>query len=117
MQPLVLEPVRPTARYLHFKLVGNQTAGLKALASKPWDTDIVVGVGAPCGFAVPGLTPFPSHLPLFPATQHALWACTAHEEKGAQLEAGMRLARTLRGHFELVEEVDGFTYLGGRDLS
>ncbi len=116
MQPLVLEPVRPSARFLHFDLIGDPAEGLRALSQKPWDNDIILGVGAPAA-RVEGLKPFPSHFPLFASTQHALWASTAHAEKGAQLEAGMRLARTLRGTFELVEEVDGFSYLGGRDLS
>jgi putative iron-dependent peroxidase len=116
MQPLVLEPVRPSARYLTLKAIGDTTSALKALASLPWDDDVVVGVGA--GIArVEGLRAFPSHLPLFPSTQGALWICTAHPEKGAQLDAGMKLMRLLKSAFEVTEEVDGFQYLGGRDLS
>jgi putative iron-dependent peroxidase len=120
-QPLVLEPVRPSARYLHWNLVGDAAPALAALAKLRLDADVVVGVGAPVAAAlranVEGLRAFPSHLPLFPSTQSALWVCTAHPEKGAQLDAGMKIARTLKGAFEIVEEVDGFTYLGGRDLS
>src|SRR4051812_36309578 len=120
-QPLVLEPVRPTARYLVFEAGGDPAGGLRALASQTWDSDNVLGIGAPLatklGAAVDGLRGFPTHLPLFPSTQRSLWLCTAHPEKGAQLDAGMRVARTLKGAFEVVEEIDGFTYLGGRDLS
>ena len=121
MQPLVLEPVRPSARFLTWKLVGDPAPALSALAKQRFDSEVILGFGAPVVDAlkghVEGLRPFPSHLPLFPATQHALWVCTAQREKGAQLDSGMKIARTLKNAFEIVEEIDGYTYLGGRDLS
>ena len=114
MQPLVLEPVRESARFLTFKRVGDVRHALTALAAGPWDVDNIIGFGAP---VTPAVEPFPAHFGQFPSTQSALWLSTQQKEKGAQLDAAMKIARTLRGVFEIVEEVDAFTYLGGRDLS
>jgi putative iron-dependent peroxidase len=94
---------------------------LRALADYT-DPSAIVGVGAPLaaqlGRSVPGLTPFPSELaPLMPATQAALWLALLHDDRGDQLDAALRATELLDGALVVTEELDAFTYRGGRDLS
>lgn len=119
----ILMPPPASARFLTLRLTGQGqlTEGLRALADHE-DAAVIAGVGAPLaealGQAVPGLYPFPSSLaPLMPATQQALWLACLHDDRGDQLDAALRATELLGPAFAVVEEVDCFTYRGGRDLS
>ncbi|MBI1944813.1 MAG: Dyp-type peroxidase [Deltaproteobacteria bacterium] len=119
----VLSPPPASARFLTLRLVdgGDHGEALRVLA-RHTDSSAVVGVGAPLvdrlGRAVPGLAPFPAELaPLMPATQGALWLALLHDDRGDQLDASLRLTDLVAGAFAIDEEIDAFSYRGGRDLS
>jgi putative iron-dependent peroxidase len=94
---------------------------LVRLAGWQCDPSVIVGLGEPLLTAakapIEGMRAFPADLPLFPATQHALWAAFGHADRGAAFDAGRALAAVLGDGFEVVEEIDAFVYRGGRDLS
>lgn len=119
----VLSPPPASARFLTLRLVdgGEHAEALRALAAHA-DPSTIVGIGAPVaaqlGRDVPGLVPFPADLaPLMPSTQGALWLALLHDDRGDQLDASLRLTDLLAGAFALEDEIDAFTYRGGRDLS
>lgn len=119
----VLSPPPASARFLTLHLVdgGDHADALRAFAAHA-DPSAIVGVGAPTaarlGKAVPGLVPFPAELaPLMPAEQGALWLALLHDDRGDQLDASLRLTDLVTGAFAVDEEIDAFSYRGGRDLS
>lgn len=119
----VLSPPPASARFVTLRMHDevDPTPALRALADSV-DPSVIVGVGAPVatrvGRTVPGLTAFPAELaPLMPARQGALWLALLHDDRGDQLDASLRLTDLLAGAFVVDEEVDAFTYRGGRDLS
>lgn len=119
----VLSPPPASARFVTLRLVdgGDHADALRVLA-RHTDPSAIVGVGAPLvdrlGRPVPGLAPFPGELaPLMPATQGALWLALLHDDRGDQLDASLRLTDLVAGAFAIDEEVDAFSYRGGRDLS
>ncbi len=119
-QPAILRPAPPSGTFLTFSL--HEPAGVGAalvgLGGAPHDPDVVLGFGAPVAAGrVPGLRAFPSDVGLFPSTQGAIWAFLAHEDRGAQFDAGLALARALGAAFTLVEEIAAFKYRGGRDFT
>jgi putative iron-dependent peroxidase len=115
--------VPSTARYVTFALRGGADAEvlLGALAAAPADPQAVVGIGAPLARLgrrpVTGLRPFPADLPPFPSTQQALWLCLGHGDPGRAFEAGRAFAARLGAGLEVADEIDGFVYRGGRDLT
>jgi putative iron-dependent peroxidase len=120
IQQNILAAIPSSARFLTFALKdgADPVPTLRRLADAPHDPATIVGVGAPVAARVAGLRPFPSNLaPMFPATQHALWATIGHSDRGEQLDASVLLATHLAESFVVVEEVDAFAYRGGRDLS
>ncbi len=119
----VLSPPPASARFVTLRLRDDVDVApaLRALAAHV-DASAVVGVGAPVaarlGRAPAGLVPFPSELaPLMPARQGALWLALLHDDRGDQLDASLRLTDLVAGTFAIDEELDAFTYRGGRDLS
>jgi len=120
LQPAILEPVPPSARFLTFALEPGEDPrpALGRLAEARADERMVLGFGAPIvRGALDGLRPFPSDLALFPSTQAAIWAFLAHSDRGAAFDAGRKLYATLGRGFRVVEEIDSFTYRKNRDLS
>lgn len=115
-QPRLLAPTPASARFLTFALAPSSSAAaaFAALARMAPDADVVVGLGPPLLARVP---PFPRDLTRFPATQHALWLALYHADSGAQLDKALGILRALGDAFLLVEEIQAFTYRGGRDLS
>jgi putative iron-dependent peroxidase len=91
------------------------------LAAWQRDPNVVVGIGEPlvsrAKGRVEGMRPFPSELSLFPSTQEALWVAFTHPDRGAAFDAGRAFASVLGDALRVVEEIDGFVYRGGRDLS
>jgi len=122
-QPAILEAPPSHARFVTFALGAgaDPAAALRALAAIEHDPRTVIGVGTPLaerlGRRVAGLRAFPGDLPPFPSTQHALWIFLAHGDASRLFDAGRELAGPLRGLFDVVDEVDGFGYRAGRDLS
>lgn len=119
----VLSPPPASARFLTLRLVDDADAqdALRALAAQA-DPSAVVGIGAPlaarAGRTVPGLRAFPGDLaPLMPASQGELWLALLHDDRGDQLDASLRFTELLGGAFAVTDEIDCFTYRGGRDLS
>jgi putative iron-dependent peroxidase len=122
-QPCILEPPPAAARFVSFGLApgADPAAVLRALAGLPCDPKTVVGIGVPvaegAGRALTGLRGFPADLPMFPATQGALWLYLAHADAGQRFDAGRAFARRFAGSLTVADEVDAFGYRGGRDLS
>jgi putative iron-dependent peroxidase len=122
-QPAILEPLPPIARYVTFDLRAgaDPAAALCALAAAEHDPKTVVGVGTPLaegrGRSIAGLRAFPDDLPPFPSTQHALWVYLGHGDSTRLFDAGRALARRFHAMFDVVDEIDAFTYRAGRDLS
>ncbi len=121
-QPAILAPVPPAARFVTFGLSPgtDPSTALVSLASWQRDPNVVVGFGAPLvaqNGPIEGLRAFPGDLALFPRTQEALWAVFTHAERGVAFDAGRAFAAMLGDALRVVEEVDGFGYRSGRDLS
>jgi putative iron-dependent peroxidase len=96
----------------------DRRAALQRLAGRPFDSKGVVGVGSPMLEApLEGLRSFPEDLHFFPATQAAVWLFLAHADRSAAFDAGRHFAALLGRGFRVFEEVDGFKYRSGKDLS
>lgn len=98
--------------------------GLEAIRSEPAQGDVVLGIGQPMalalGASVKGLRGFPAMSGIgvaFPSTQGALWMLVRGEERGEVLDRSMSIQRKLGVGWRLMEEVEGFRYRGGRDLT
>ena len=125
-QPGILAELPPQARFLHFQLSAEATAGLvrEELSALPIDEGLVVGVGPPVvallGGEIPGLRPMP-HLVgpgvEMPSTPAGLWCWLRGADRGDLVLATYALAEELAGCFELVEVSDAFVHREGRDLS
>lgn len=119
----VLSPPPASARFLTLRLVdGGDHAGALRTLARHTDPFAIVGIGQPLavrlGRTVPGLVPFPADLaPLMPAAQGAMWLALLHDDRGDQLDASLRLTDLVAGAFAIDEEIDAFSYRGGRDLS
>lgn len=122
-QPQILRGVPPAGRFVSFALRdgADAVAAIRRLGDAPHDGRGVVGIGAPlcerAAVRVEGLRGFPDGIPQFPATQQALWLFLGHGDRSAAFDAGRGFATAIGGAFQVVEEVDGFAYRGGRDLS
>lgn len=122
-QPAILAPVPSIGRFVTFSLNtgADPRPALSAIANAPFDRKTIVGFGAPLllrlGSHIDALRPFPGDLPLFPATQDALWLFFAHGAESAIFDASRRWTTALRDAFTVVEDVATFKYRDGRDLS
>jgi putative iron-dependent peroxidase len=117
----VLGPPPAAARFVTWTLApgADPQKALRRLIALPASEHAIIGLGAPLLAHARGLplTPFPGHLPLFPATQGVLWARFDHPEPGHRFDEAAQVAKLLGPDYVVVEEIDGFTYRGGRDLS
>jgi putative iron-dependent peroxidase len=125
-QAAILEPLPPHARYLVFGLSTGRDPreGLARARSFSIGSRDVLGLGAPLvaalGATIDGLRAFPAMTGpgvSFPSTQGALWAYLPGDDRGEILDRARGLHAALGGAFTLDEEVEGFFYAGGRDLS
>ncbi len=126
IQPGILLPSPPHARYLGFALEpgGDARGALAALCDAVDGERIVVGLGpalvAALGAEIEGLRPF---RPLVgpgvevPATHGALWLWLRGEDRGELLHRGRELERLLGAAFALDDVVDAFTHADCRDLT
>jgi putative iron-dependent peroxidase len=121
-QPGVLAPVPAAARFVTWALApgSDPRAALRRLVAVPATEHTLIGLGAPllahAGGRLP-LAAFPGEMPLFPATQGALWARFDAIDPGQRFDHAANLAALLGPDFVPVEELEAFTYRGGRDLS
>jgi putative iron-dependent peroxidase len=108
-------PPPPAPRFVTWALApeADPASVLRRAAELELHEDVVVGLGA----ALEGVMPFPTDLPLFPATQGALWARFSAPEAGRRFDDAAALAAAFAGELVVVEEVESFMYRGGRDLS
>lgn len=125
-QPGILPAIPAHARYLTFRLRpgADPRDALRALASRPIEERLVVGVGASLaaalGVTIEGLRAFPRLTGPgveVPSTPAALWLWLRGEDRGELLHRGRALAALAEGAFELVETIEAFTYGAGLDLS
>jgi putative iron-dependent peroxidase len=123
LQPAILAPVPPAARFVTFgfRHASDPGRALVRLAGWQRDPNVVVGLGEPlvarAKGRIGGMRPFPADIALFPRTQEALWAAFTHPDRGAAFDAGRAFSAMLGDALRVVEEIDGFVYRGGKDLS
>ena len=125
IQPGILAPVPPVARYLTFELVADGAADVLArLAAATDGMSEVVGIGRSVALAlcreIPGLRDFPSRSGAgyeVPATGGALWCWLRGEDRGDLVHRSRALETLLAPAFRLVEAVDAFRHGEGRDLT
>src|SRR3982751_4981665 len=86
----VLAPLPAAARFVTWALApeADPASVLRRAAELELHEDVVVGLGA----ALEGVMPFPTDLPLFPATQGALWARFSAPEAGRRFDDAAALA-------------------------
>ena len=122
-QPAILAPVPAAARFVTFgfRHASDPGRALVRLAAWQRDPNVVVGLGEPllarARGRIEGMRAFPSDIALFPRTQEALWAAFTHTDRGAAFDAGRAFSNMLGDALRVVEEIDGFVYRGGKDLS
>ncbi len=123
-QRAILYPVGRHARLLVLGLQpgAEPRAALARVGTLRADDRTVVGVGRSL-LAVSflrDLRPFPSLTgpgTTFPSTQGAVFASIGGDDPGELLHAGRSLVAALGDAFRVDEDVHGFQYAGGRDLS
>jgi putative iron-dependent peroxidase len=126
VQPGILAPIPPQARYLTFALKpgARPHSELKALAAAADGEACVVGVGALLAFAlqkeIEGLRPFPHYKSEgfeVPSTPAALWCWLRGEDRGEILLRARAIEKTLAPAFGVMSSVDAFRYGRGLDLT
>jgi len=125
----ILQPLPAHATYLHFGLSKNadQQAvrhALQHLQSLVDGEHIVMGVGASLAqflqIEIAGLHDFagiPDSKVELPATPAALWLWLRESERGELVHQQLRVQQALSSAFELQQQIDGFKFDSGRDLS
>lgn len=125
-QPGILAPVPPHARYLEFTRIPDHDPALTlgALAARPIDEGLVVGLGPGLvrglGGEIEGLRPFPALSGPgveVPSTQADLWCWLRGDDRGRLLHAGRAVTEALAAGFRVSRIVDGFKFEDGRDLT
>ena len=126
LQPGVLAPVPPAARYLNFSLKPrtDPRKALGALAALADGESCVAGIGESVlralGIAVPGMRPFPSYAGAgfeVPSTPAALWCWLRGSDRGALLHQGRAFEAAIGPAFSLDHAIDAFRYGKGLDLT
>jgi putative iron-dependent peroxidase len=126
VQPGILAPVPPLARYLTFDLRPEAGPGpaLRRLAVAVDPAQTVVGIGRASALAlgrdVPGLRDFPGGTGKgveVPATHGALWLWLRGEDRGELVHRTRALETRLESAFRLAHTVDAFRHGDGLDLT
>ncbi len=126
VQPGVLAPVPPLARYLSFTLKprGEPRRALLALSKLADGDKCVVGIGESLlrvlGSGIAGMRPFPSYVGAgfeVPATPAALWCWLRGNDRGELVHHSRAIERVLAFAFTLENTIDAFRYGSGRDLT
>ncbi len=126
VQPGILAPVPPLARYLTFEIV-DPSATRNALARLAETVDpavSVTGIGRATVLAlnseIPGLRelePLSGPGIEVPSTPAALWCWLRGDDRGELLHRGRAIEAALAPAFSLVGVVDAFRYDASRDLT
>jgi porphyrinogen peroxidase len=126
VQPGVLAPVPPLARYLTFRLGPRYALRRTLLAlSEIADGDqCVVGIGEPLlralGAEIAGMRPFPSAVGdgfVVPATPAALWCWLRGNDRGELVHRHRAIQHALAPAFVPETVIDAFRHGIGRDLT
>ncbi len=126
VQPGVLAPVPPLARYLSFTLRprGAPRRALLALSDITDGAKCVVGIGESLlrvlGSGVAGMRPFPSYAGAgfdVPATPAALWCWLRGNDRGMLVHHGRAIERALAPAFLPESTIDAFRHGSSRDLT
>lgn len=126
IQPGVLAPIPPLARYLIFavKPAANPRRSLFALAELADGENCVVGIGDSVlrllDSPIAGVRAFPSYAGSgfeVPSTPAALWCWLRGSDRGALLHQARALDRALASAFTLERAIDTFRYGKGLDLT
>ena len=126
IQPGILAPVPPVARYLAFQLAPGGDAGraLAGLASRVDPALTVVGVGRSMALALgrdlPGLRDFPGRAAAgidLPSTPAALWCWLRGEDRGELLHRSRDIVAAVGDACVLDGTVDAFRFGSGLDLT
>ena len=126
VQPGVLAPVPPLARYLSLTLKPRcePRRALLALSAIADGEKCVVGIGESllralgCGIA--GMRPFPSYAGVgfeVPATPAALWCWLRGSDRGEIVHHSRAIEQALAHAFVLENTIDAFRYGSGLDLT
>ncbi len=126
VQPGVLAPVPPLARYLTFTLEpgAEPRRALLALNDIADGDKCVVGIGdsllRALGSEIAGVRPFPSSAGAgfeVPATPAALWCWLRGNDRGEIVHSSRAIERALAPAFALDNTIDAFRHGSGRDLT
>lgn len=126
VQPGVLAPVPPLARYLSFTLKprGELRRALIALSKIADGEKCVVGIGesslSALGCGIAGMRPFPSYAGAgfeIPATPAALWCWLRGDDRGELVHCSRAIRQALAPAFAPESTIDAFRYGPGLDLT
>ncbi len=126
VQPGVLAPVPPLARYLTLTLKpgAEPRRALLALNDIADGDKCVVGIGdsllRALGCGIAGMRPFPSSAGAgfeVPATPAALWCWLRGNDRGEIVHSSRAIERALAPAFALDNTIDAFRHGSGRDLT
>ncbi len=126
IQPGILAPVPPLARYVSFRVLpgANPAAALRALSEKMDGNETVIGLGQSLvrtlGREIPRLALFPSYAAVgvdVPSTPAALWCWLRGEDRGELVHRSRAIARAVASALEPTRAIDAFQYGSGRDLT
>ena len=126
VQPGILAPVPPLARYLTFALEpgADPREALLDLQQAADGERIVVGLGQTAILAIGGklggLHPFPAHVGAgfeVPSTPAALWCWLRGEDRGELVHRTRAVQRAVSSAFRPTQVLDAFRYGAGNDLT
>jgi len=126
VQPGVLAPAPPLARYLTFTLRprGEPRRALLALSEIADGAKCVVGIGESLlralGCRIEGMRPFPSYAGVgfeIPATPAALWCWLRGNDRGELVHCSRAIGQALGPAFTPESTIDAFRHGSGRDLT
>lgn len=126
VQPGILAPVPPLARYLTFTIESETEprAALGELQEMADGDGIVVGLGQTLilalGAELDGLHPFPAHIGAgfeVPSTPAALWCWLRGQDRGELVHRTREVQRAVSSSFRPTQVLDAFRYGAGDDLT
>ena len=126
IQPGILAPIPPLARYLGFSLCADVEPSrfLQSLHDAVDVDEAVIGIGPSLvqalGKNIDGLRNFSGHSGPgldVPATPMALWCWLRGDDRGELVHSARAIEHALFPAFELIRVIDAFQYRDSRDLT